>query len=300
MIWNVYFSSCFSTLSIVLDYLLYWISYWKEEGCRFDCCRFWCSQLLYYYYNSCRTIIITIGWSICITCPFHCLLIYFDTGTAPMSSLLLLLIFYNLIYYYYYFKSTNHSDSTLSLSVIVDWDIPLSFEPINCSINTKFHIANTDWLNSIHDNNTIIIIDYFKLLPFALYVNRKKIKAKGTLEYWLLNRTDIDMVKIFVLAIYLPLLSMAGLSLILLLWLSVIFTTFCLVWFKELKNEVEAQIKINILKNLLFCLDHWTDSIILTWLAWLNLTCFAGSMLAAKTKNKLWRSWSVLIPYSAH
>ena len=101
-------------------------------------------QLLYYYYNSCWTIIITIGWSIRITCPFHCFLICFDTGTATMSSLLLLLIFYNLIYYYYYFKSTNHSDSTLSLSVIVDWDISLPFEPINCSINTKFHIANTD------------------------------------------------------------------------------------------------------------------------------------------------------------
>ena len=95
--------------------------------------------LLYYYYGicfCCWTIIIIIGWSIRVTCPFNCLLIWLWHGTY--SLLLLLLIFYNLIYYYYFFKSAIHSDSNLSFSVVVDWDIPLSFEPTNCSINTKF------------------------------------------------------------------------------------------------------------------------------------------------------------------
>ena len=66
-------------------------------------------------------------------------------------------------------------------------------------------------MNSIHDDNTIIIIDYFKLLSFVLCVNRKKIKAKGKLEYRLANRMeDTDTLQIFELAIYVPLLSMAG------------------------------------------------------------------------------------------
>ena len=103
MIWNVYFSSCFSILNIVLDYLFYWISYWKER-CRFDCCRFLCRRpLLYYYYSiciCCWTIIVTMGYSIRITYNIHFIVHWFDTGTASMS---LLLIFYNLTCCYYYF-----------------------------------------------------------------------------------------------------------------------------------------------------------------------------------------------------
>ena len=66
-------------------------------------------------------------------------------------------------------------------------------------------------MNPIHDNDTIIIIDYFKLLSFVLCVNRKKIKAKGKVQYQLANRMeDTDTIQIFELAIYVPLLSMAG------------------------------------------------------------------------------------------
>ena len=102
----MYFSSCFSILIIVLDYLLYWISYWREEGCRFDRCRFLCQcQLLYYYYSiciCCWTIIIIMGNLIRITYNIHFIVHWFDTGTASMSLLLLLLIFYNLTYCYYF------------------------------------------------------------------------------------------------------------------------------------------------------------------------------------------------------
>ena len=63
-------------------------------------------------------------------------------------------------------------------------------------------------MNPIHDDDTIIIIDYFKLLSFVLCVNRKKMKAKGTLEYRLANRMeDTDTMQIFELAIYVPLLA---------------------------------------------------------------------------------------------
>ena len=66
-------------------------------------------------------------------------------------------------------------------------------------------------MNPIHDDDTIIIIDYFKLLSFVLCVNRNKIKGKGKLEYQLANRMeDTDMMQIFELAIHVPLQSMAG------------------------------------------------------------------------------------------
>lgn len=131
----------------ILDYLLYWIGYW-EEGCFFSVVF---SVLSLYCLIHCFIIITIAVFTVwpslsSLVDPYvflvRLIVYWFDYGTAPMSLLLLLLIFYSLIFYDYYFKSTHHSNSNLSVYVVVDWDILLSFEPTNCSINIKFHIAN--------------------------------------------------------------------------------------------------------------------------------------------------------------
>lgn len=134
-------------------------------------------------------------------CCIHFIVYWFDYGTA-LFIFVLVCWYFIILTYYYYFKSTNLSRWNIFYLLIADCFTSLSVKrtPTDPSISLQILI-----IKFLQDNLSILIIRAYSfcLLCILLCVNGKKIKVKGKLKYWLLNRMeDKDMAKIVKLAIY--------------------------------------------------------------------------------------------------